>query len=323
MWIGLRHTEITMYSSSERFADPEYDGFENTMPQQHGAQSLYQQPATKTCIFYKDGDPNFSGVKVAVNPRYYHNIDILQDELTSKIKDLTNGVRSIHTPGGRHIISRIQELENQGKYVCSSNQKQAKGLNINRVGLRPWMAGKPPSGRRRHWPDPYRARRAWLRPRNDADVYPYRNAPKKITVMKNVEPSKRHVLLLNRRTLQTFEQVLNDLSEMFRMPVRRIFTAGGRPVRRGRGPFAWIASVKFPVHYLRFSSFQVYSLSAIFNGPEMYVVTSGDRFQPMSSSMSDPGTAQPAYQPLKRKAYTGDAVHQKQKDRRQKLARTS
>lgn len=223
-----------MYSSPERMSE-EYDGYEHTSPrQQRGAQSLYMQPNTKTCIFYKDGDPNFSGVKLAVNPRYYHNIDILQDELTSKIDKLSNGVRSIYTPAGRHVVSSIKDLENQGKYICSSSRRQAKGLNLNRVGLRPWMGGKPASGRRYHrWPDPGQrpARKAWIGPR-DHDPYPYRNAPKKITVIKNAEPSERHVILLNRRTLQTFEQILDDLSEMFHMAVRRIFTAGGRAVRK-------------------------------------------------------------------------------------------
>ena len=48
--------------------------------------ALYERPGTKVCYFYKDGDATFPGIKLAVNPRYYHDVEGLKNELTKKVK---------------------------------------------------------------------------------------------------------------------------------------------------------------------------------------------------------------------------------------------
>lgn len=62
-----------------------------------------------------------------------------------------------------------------------------------------------------------------------ATVY-NKSQPKKITVLKNGDPTYRHVVLLNRRTAQQYEQVLHDLSEMFKFAVRKLCTTEGKRV---------------------------------------------------------------------------------------------
>lgn len=69
-------------------------------------------------------------------------------------------------------------------------------------------------------------------PRDVRMAYAYnRNAPKKITCLKNGDPVQRHIVLINRRTAQTFEQILSDLSGMFQFAVRKLYAIDGTRVR--------------------------------------------------------------------------------------------
>lgn len=72
--------------------------------------------------FYKSGDPQFGGVRVAVNPRSFKTFDSLLDNLSMKVP-LVFGVRNISTPRGRHNITRLEELEDGKSYICSHNKK--------------------------------------------------------------------------------------------------------------------------------------------------------------------------------------------------------
>src|SRR6218665_821968 len=202
---------------------------------------MYRFPDTKVCYFYKDGHINFAGVKLAVSSRLHPTIASLQTELTTKMTDLPFGVRSIYTPRGRNCIQSVGSLQNEGRYICSTFAGRAHGLDINRVSRdRVWnVAARPPSGKRafndllRDSPgtgSPRMAprRQAWVA-ESDHVLYQTRT-PKKIVVVVSGDPDRRQTLLLYRRTLQTFEQVLEDLSEMFEMPVRRMFTMEGRMV---------------------------------------------------------------------------------------------
>lgn len=192
---------------------------------------------TKTCFFYKDEDYRFPGVKIALNPRKYKKFDTLCLELSRKIPGLGFGVRSITTPTGRTRISNLDALTHEGKYVCSSSRVMVHGLDMNRIGGRDvWHYARPPSGRRvlnqilREEVDFKEPRfKKSKKPYDMATVY-NKSQPKKITVLKNGDPTYRHVVLLNRRTAQQYEQVLHDLSEMFKFAVRKLCTTEGKRV---------------------------------------------------------------------------------------------
>ena len=49
--------------------------------------------------------------------------------------------------------------------------------------------------------------------------------------MMNGDPQSKHMMLLNRRTAQSFEDVLADISETFKLPIRRLCTADGKKVK--------------------------------------------------------------------------------------------
>ena len=197
---------------------------------------------TKTCYFYKDEDYRFPGVKIALNPRKYKKFDTLCLELSRKIPGLGFGVRSITTPTGHTRISNLDALTHDGKYVCSSSRVRVTGLDMDRVGGRDvWHYTRPPSGRRIlnrilredvDFKEPHFKKSK--KPYDMATVY-NRNQPKKITVLKNGDPTYRHVVLLNRRTAQQYEQVLADLSEMFSFAVRKLCTTEGKRVSHKSG----------------------------------------------------------------------------------------
>ena len=65
--------------------------------------------------------------------------------------------------------------------------------------------------------------------------------------------------------------------------------------------------------------FQIKSLSAIFNGPETFVVASKEAFHPVPGAPRDPQLVKPR----KRPAYDGDMVASRLKEKREKLTKTS
>lgn len=69
--------------------------------------TLYSKPSTKICYFYKDGDVNFRGVRIAINNKRYRSLETLKKELTGKVKGLSYGVRSVYTPGGHDMIDKV------------------------------------------------------------------------------------------------------------------------------------------------------------------------------------------------------------------------
>ena len=202
--------------------------------------SLYKKPEKKVCQFFKDGDQHFPGIKLVINPRRYQNFENLQNDLSERVSGLPFGVRSIYTPRGRDPIARLDQLEDNGKYVCSTFPSKAKGVNVEHINeVRQWRtAGKPQSGKRAYskylqetMPDAP-PRKAWSSRMSQSPSFVASSPrqPKKITVVKDDEPEKKHVILLNRRTMQSFEDVLGDIRGVFQSPITHMFTLGGKPV---------------------------------------------------------------------------------------------
>jgi retinitis pigmentosa 1 len=195
----------------------------------------------KTCYFYKELDYRFSGVKIPVNPRKYKKWDVLLLELSRKIPGLGFGVRSVYTPEGHDAISNLDGLTHEGKYVCSSKRNKCKPLDLSKVLHNPtWFVSRPPSGRRAlndllkediRYKEPKFKR--FKREYDMTSVY-NRNQPKKVTILRNGDPTNRHVMLFNRKTAQTFDQILEDLSEMFKTAVWRLYTIEGRRVSKNK-----------------------------------------------------------------------------------------
>jgi retinitis pigmentosa 1 len=199
--------------------------------------SLTATHNAKSCYFYIDNDYTFQPLKVVIHPKRYKKLETVTRDLSNRMKSLPFGVRSIYTPRGQHRVHNLEDLTQDGHYICSSNRKYAKGLDVARVHSRHvWHNLRPDSGRRvlnnlLKDADLHSAKnRAGFRPGYDLSNVYSRVPPKKTTVMKNGEPDVKHTVLFNRRTAQTFEQVLKTLSDLFQFAVRKLYTIEGVPV---------------------------------------------------------------------------------------------
>jgi len=216
---------------------------------------LYQPPDTRVCYFYRDGNSNAAPVKLVVNRRVYPTVDVLKDELTRRVDGLPFGVRGIYTPAGRDVVRSLTDLRQDGRYVCTTVAARARGVDVERahaLGGQVWRAGARPDV------DSQRALNAMIRGDDDrspraagldgrdrrlawgttdleqsgksaaaADIQLTPRSSKKVVVVCDGDVIQKQTLLLYKRTSQTFEQVLEDLSGMFRVPVRNMFTVDG------------------------------------------------------------------------------------------------
>ena len=216
---------------------------------------LYQPPDTHVCYFYRDGNSHTAPVKLVVNRRVYPTVDVLKDELTRRVDGLPFGVRGIYTPAGRDVVQSLTDLRHDGRYVCTTVAAKARGVDVERadaLGGQVWRAGARPGSNKQ------RALNATIRGDDDrplpanrdgldrrlawgtsdpehsgksaANVQLTSRSPKKITVAWYGDKIQKQTLLLSKRTSQTFEQVLDDLSGMFKTPVRNLFTIDGTQV---------------------------------------------------------------------------------------------
>ncbi|KAI8501407.1 hypothetical protein Bbelb_206780 [Branchiostoma belcheri] len=231
-------------------------------PREPGQQPLSEVDRCKNVYFCKSGDHHFSACKVPITRKNFRTFDALLTHLSRRVP-LPFGVRSIHTPGGIHGVSSIEQLEDGKAYVCSDRKGRAKPVDLSLVSRRPqpWHHSKPDSAKRRALllsPTRKRVSKTSSNASTVSNNLTVRT-PKKILVMKNGDPSHKHVFLLNRRTAQNFENVLDDIAQVLRIAVLKLFTVEGKKVD---------------------------SLQGVFSGPDVYVAAGKENFKPMNGPIA-------------------------------------
>ncbi|XP_066299706.1 serine/threonine-protein kinase DCLK3-like isoform X1 [Branchiostoma lanceolatum] len=233
----------------------------------------------KRVRFYKNGDRYFHGRKFRITPHRYLTFgELLQD--LNKVVNLPYGVRRIYTPVSGTQITSVDELKDGQSYVCASFERFQRikyGSEEYRVD---WNAGygakaKNPLQDPSHWstgkyslhndynpratyPPSTGGRSSFGRaPQSGSGTFgpPKRTnshtvhsdnsplKPKVITVVRNGDrPRTKITILLNRRSVQTFEQLIADISEALGQPrwknnhVKKLYNLKGREVK-GIGDF--------------------------------------------------------------------------------------
>ncbi|XP_052361590.1 uncharacterized protein LOC127922042 [Oncorhynchus keta] len=182
--------------------------------------------ASKHVCFYKSGDPQFSGLRMAINSRTFKTFDALLDSLSKKVP-LPFGVRNITTPRGVHAVHTLDELEDGKAYICS-DQRKVKPINMAAASkkLPPWYHARPMSARRRAL---QLAKQNPGRPMRKKKTVTVRT-PKRLMVFRNGDPSVKHNMMLQKRTTPTFEALLDYVSELMHFPVVKLHTPDGRRV---------------------------------------------------------------------------------------------
>ncbi|KAA0710823.1 Retinitis pigmentosa 1-like 1 protein [Triplophysa tibetana] len=169
----------------------------------------------KRITFYKSGDSQFKGVKMAIHKRSFKCFDALLDDLSRKVP-LPFGVRTITTPRGTHSIKHLEQLDDGGCYLCS-DRCYVKPINIEAAGKRPtvWHHSHPPNARRKP-----------SRPEDAPSGHQHRQ-PKRIVLVKNTDPAVRRSVLLSRRTARSLRFFMDEISELMQCNVKKLYTLEG------------------------------------------------------------------------------------------------
>ncbi|XP_055786373.1 uncharacterized protein LOC129860056 [Salvelinus fontinalis] len=184
--------------------------------------------ASKHVCFYKSGDPQFSGLRMAINSRTFKTFDALLDSLSKKVP-LPFGVRNITTPRGVHAVHTLDELEDGKAYICS-DQRKVKPINMAAASkkLPPWYHARPMSARHRALQLAKQNPGRPMRKRTPVTV----RTPKRLMVFRNGDPSVKHNMMLQKRTTPTFEALLDYVSELMHFPVVKLHTPDGRRLKQ-------------------------------------------------------------------------------------------
>ncbi|CAN8012237.1 unnamed protein product, partial [Ixodes pacificus] len=136
------------------------------------------------------------------------------------------GVRFVFSRDGRDKVTALEQLQEGGVYVCSSTDHFVRLEYGHQGPPRPqWTLGRAtrgiPGSARAPAPGNAQGGRGFVR-------------PKLVTVIRNgVRPRKAVRVLLNHRTARSFEQVLDDITQLVKLDsgaVRKVFTLNAKPV---------------------------------------------------------------------------------------------
>ncbi|KAM3857070.1 retinitis pigmentosa 1-like 1 protein [Diretmus argenteus] len=170
----------------------------------------------KRITFYKSGDSQFGGVKMAIQKRSFKCFDALLDDLSQKVP-LPFGVRTVTTPRGLHNIKDLEQLQDGGCYLCS-DRRQVKPINME-------LASKRPAIWQHHSRRPQRPEAPSAAPPGHV---PYRQ--RRILLVKNSEPGMRRSVVLSRRLTRSLKAFLDKVSEVMQFHVRKLYTMEGHKI---------------------------------------------------------------------------------------------
>ncbi|XP_044146871.1 retinitis pigmentosa 1-like 1 protein [Bufo gargarizans] len=179
----------------------------------------------KKITFFKSGDPQFSGVRMAINRRSFKSFSALMDDLSNKVP-LPFGVRTITTPRGTHNISRLEQLQDGGSYICS-DKKYVQPMAGRKVGNQ--RASRPVSARRQGQHED---------PDEEYSTTHFQQVPKvrkKLVLVRNGDPTIRRSIILNRKNARNIRTFLEDASDLLQYTVKRLYTVDGRRIENIQG----------------------------------------------------------------------------------------
>ncbi|KAF6215574.1 hypothetical protein GE061_010330 [Apolygus lucorum] len=177
--------------------------------------------------FFKNGDPYFPGLEFRFRPgRDVMSLEGLLDKLSIRM-DLPRGARYIFTMTG-HRLHLLEELEDGANYVVSS-YKTFKNASYGIKKNGSWYSG-PTSG----WKTPTSRKQSIVdgEPLNSSAPNSKPSSGRVIRIINNLDHTIQCRVLLNLRTTQPFEEVVEDLGQVLKMNgARRMYTVAGQEVR--------------------------------------------------------------------------------------------
>ncbi|XP_031771161.1 echinoderm microtubule-associated protein-like CG42247 isoform X2 [Apis florea] len=191
--------------------------------------------------FYKNGDPYFPGIEFRFKPgRDIGSLEALLDRLSLRM-DLPRGARHIFSMDGDRKLT-LDELEDGASYVVSSYKtfKPASyGKKSNTWYTSPTGGGSRGGAGGGGWQSRPPAVASLSRKASITDEAPppgggggKPSSGRVIRIVNNHDHTVQCRVLLNLRTSQPFEEVLEDLGQVLKMNgAKRMFTVSGQEVR--------------------------------------------------------------------------------------------
>uniref|UniRef100_A0A8C8BQQ0 Doublecortin domain-containing protein 2 n=1 Tax=Otus sunia TaxID=257818 RepID=A0A8C8BQQ0_9STRI len=101
--------------------------------------SWLSQPAVKSVMVYRNGDPFFPGRRIVVNEKKVSNFEVFLKEVTGRVKAPFGAVRNIYTPRGGHRVRQLEELQSGEQYVAGGREafKKLNYLDIGETKKKP------------------------------------------------------------------------------------------------------------------------------------------------------------------------------------------
>ncbi|GLV35997.1 Doublecortin-domain-containing echinoderm-microtubule-associated protein [Carabus blaptoides fortunei] len=201
-----------------------------------GATSRYSNLSywrARKVVFYKNGDPFFPGVEFRFKPgRDIGSLESLLDKLSLRM-DLPRGARYIFSMDGDRKL-RLDELEDGASYVVSSYKAFKAASYGKKNGI--WYAAPGGQG---GWNKTPISRKASIveadgvqAPAGAGSGTIKPSSGRVIRIINNMDHTVQCRVLLNLRTSQPFEEVLEDLGQVLKMNgAKRMYTVAGQEVR--------------------------------------------------------------------------------------------
>ena len=176
--------------------------------------------------FYKNGDQWFEGFDFRFRPaKDYLDISSLLERISARI-DFNSPVTHLFDTDG-HRVEMIGDLEDKKSYVASNSRKFKAG-NYGKTGGKFQIKKKKT---RLGSIGPSRVKSGSSRT-SSSDSKPGSANSKVIKIVNSQEPTINEKVLLNMRTSQTFEEVLQDLGDVLEIKdADRMYTAYGEEVK--------------------------------------------------------------------------------------------
>lgn len=211
--------------------------------------------SSKTVTFYINGDRNFRGHVMVLTSRRFRSVEILLMELgrLRYFKDLPLGVRYLFSLESGTKVDNLDQLIDGKAYVCSSHSRLKRISYGGTQRQSHWSSRRPFEVPDVHEMENNELKRRHLgvnktteQPRQRGHSNPHVLAtvgkvnmkPRIVTVIRNGPHKPRTVVktLLNKRTAQKLEQVLDEVATAFGntgglSPPRKLYTVTGQHVR--------------------------------------------------------------------------------------------
>ena len=173
--------------------------------------------------FYKNGDKWFEGFEFRFRPlKDYPDLDSLLERISPKI-DFNSPVTYLFDTDGNRV-EKVDDLEDRGAYVAS-NSRRFKPGNYGKLGDKFLIKKKKARGNRS-------LPRSGSSTPSSAASKPNSANSKVIKIVNHDDPTLSEKVLLNLKTSQTFEEVIEDLGQVLKIRgADRMYTIDGLEVK--------------------------------------------------------------------------------------------